>query len=304
MSHIPVLYHEVLQAIKPHKEGLYIDGTVGAGAHAWGLLDASSPSGRLIGLDLDPTALEIAQDKLASFGDRATLKRASYTTLKEQVEAAGWSEVDGILLDLGVSSMQLDSPEKGFSFRVDAPLDMRFDPDGLVTASDLVNGLGEKELAEIIYTFGEERKSRQIARKIIRERPIGSTRHLAEVIRKAVKPTRGKIHPATRVFQALRIATNKELEALKQVLPQAAASLTCGGRLAVISFHSLEDRIVKHYFIRESQDCICPPESPICTCQHQKVLKILTKRPIQPSDDEVQRNIRSRSARLRVAEKI
>lgn len=304
MSHFPVLYHEIIQALTPQTDGLYIDGTIGAGGHAWGILSASSPNGRLLGLDLDPEAIKLSKIRLQPFGDRFIIKRASYITLQNQVKSIGWTEVNGILLDLGVSSMQLDSVGRGFSFRTEDSLDMRFDPNGVVTASDLLNNLPEKELADIIYKYGEERKSRQIAREIVKQRPIRSTQHLVGIIVKVVKSKPEKIHPATRTFQALRIATNDELESLGLVLPQAVSSLMSGGRLAVISFHSLEDRIVKQYFHRESKDCICPPEYPVCTCNHHASIRVITKHPIRPGEEEIQSNPRSRSSRLRIVEKL
>lgn len=303
MAHLPVLYHEIIHALCPHDQGLYIDGTVGAGGHARGILEASSPNGRLIGLDLDPLALSLAREVLSPFGDRVILLKASYTTLETQLVNLGWSSINGIMLDFGVSSMQLDSPDRGFSFRSDAPLDMRFDPDGHVMAEDLVNGLPERDLANLIYNYGEERKSRQIARAITDSRPLHTTRELAEVITGIIKSEKGRIHPATRTFQALRIAVNDELKAIEEVLPQAVNSLTPGGRLAVISFHSLEDRIVKKYFRKESQDCICPPRQPVCTCSHKARIREISRRPIRPEDSEINKNPRARSARMRVAEK-
>ena len=303
MAHLPVLYHEIIHALCPHDQGLYIDGTVGAGGHARGILEASSPNGRLIGLDLDPLALSLAREVLSPFGDRVILLKASYTTLETQLVNLGWSSINGIMLDFGVSSMQLDSPDRGFSFRSDAPLDMRFDPDGHVMAEDLVNGLSERDLANLIYNYGEERKSRQIARAITDSRPLHTTRELAEVITGIIKSEKGRIHPATRTFQALRIAVNDELKAIEEVLPQAVNSLTPGGRLAVISFHSLEDRIVKKYFRKESQDCICPPRQPVCTCSHKARIREISRRPIRPEDSEINKNPRARSARMRVAEK-
>jgi len=302
--HQPVLYHEIIHALRPHDDGLYVDGTVGAGGHAWGILDASGPSGRLLGLDLDPQALDLACERLAPFGARTILTQASYATLRVQLDSLGWEVVDGILLDLGLSSMQLDSPERGFSFRVDAPLDMRFDPRGDVTAADLVNNLPERELADLIYRYGEERKSRQVARAIVATRPLHTTRQLTDLVVRVIGRGKTKIHPATRTFQALRIATNGELESVETVLPQAMAALAPGGRLAVISFHSLEDRIVKTFFRRENHDCICPPKQPICTCTHRAVIKEISRRPIRPTEAETRLNPRSRSARLRVAEKL
>lgn len=302
--HKPVLYHEIIHALEPKPGGSYVDGTLGAGGHAWGILEASKPDGRLLGLDLDPGALAIAQEKLAVFGNRAILRQASFTTLQEQLAALGWEFVDGILFDLGLSSMQLDTPERGFSFQTDAPLDMRFDPGDPVTAAELVNNLPEKDLADLIYRYGEERRSRQIAGAIVRERPIRTTRHLAEIVARANRRSKRGIHPATRTFQALRIAVNRELEALELALPQAIAALRPGGRIAVIAFHSLEDRIVKGYFRQESRDCICPPEQPVCTCGHTATIKEIVRRPLRPAEEEIIRNPRARSARLRIAERI
>ena len=237
------------------REGLYIDGTLGAGGHAWGILQGSCPDGQLLGLDVDPQAIELAQIKLAEFGKRAILVQASYRTLLEQVSRLDWRWVDGILLDLGLSSMQLDTQARGFSFQVEAPLDMRFDPDGNVSASDLVNDLDEKELADLLFRYGEEQRSRQVARAMVRARPIQTTTQLANVVAGATSGGKSGIHPATRTFQALRIAVNGELDALVEVLPQTLEALAPGGRLAVISFHSLEDRMVKQFLRRESKDC-------------------------------------------------
>jgi len=307
--HRPVLYQEIIHALQPRRDGLYVDATIGAGGHAWGLLQASAPSGRLLGLDVDPQALKLAQLKLAEFGERAVLVRASYTTLGEQLSVLGWGAVDGILLDLGMSSMQVDTPERGFSFLAEAPLDMRFDPDNPMRAADLVNELPEGELADLLFKYGEERRSRQIARAILAARPLQTTVELAQVVANALRASgrgRGRrgIHPATRTFQALRIAVNHELEAVEAVLPQAVAALAPGGRLAVISFHSLEDRIVKQFFRRESRDCICPPEQPVCTCGHKASVREVVRHPIVPQAAEVEANPRSRSARLRIVEKL
>jgi 16S rRNA (cytosine1402-N4)-methyltransferase len=302
--HRPVLYQEVMQALRPKSGGKYVDCTVGAGGHAWGILNLSSPEGLLLGLDVDLQALELARQKLYEYGERVVLKRASYVTLTEQITHIGWGSVDGILIDLGLSSMQVDTPQRGFSFRVEAPLDMRFDPDGATQAADLVNFLPESELADLIYQFGEERHSRKIARAIVRNRPVNSTIHLAEIVASVTGGGRMGLHPATRTFQALRIAVNRELEVLENALPQAVNSLVTGGRLAVISFHSLEDRIVKKYFRRESQDCICPPKQLHCTCGHRAILNEITRAPIRPKSIEISANSRSRSARLRVAEKL
>ena len=304
MAHKPVLYKEIIHALCPHDKGLYVDGPVGAGGHARGILEASSPDGQLLGLDLDPQALSLAREVLSPFGDRATLIQSSYRNIKVHLKAVGWSQVDGVLLDLGVSSMQLDTAERGFSFRYDAPLDMRFDPNGVVTAADLVNGMPENELADLIYTYGEERRSRQIARAIVSQRPIYRTLELAEVIRGAIKTESRRRHPATRTFQALRIAVNDELETIEEVLPEIVNVLAPGGRLAVISFHSLEDRLVKNYFRKESQDCVCPPRQIMCNCDHHASLREISRRPVRPEEPEIQSNPRARSDRLRIAEKL
>jgi 16S rRNA (cytosine1402-N4)-methyltransferase len=280
-----------------------VDGTLGAGGHAAGLLAESEPGGQLLGLDVDPQALDLARQKLAPFGERAWLKKAPYTSLPEQLAALGWDSVDGILLDLGASSMQFDAPERGFSFLADGPLDMRFDPANPLTAGQIINTWPEWDLAEIIFRYGEERASRRIARAILRNRPVGGTRQLAGIIEQALG-RHGPHHPATQTFQALRIAVNGELEAVEKVLPMAVQALGPGGRLAVISFHSLEDRLVKKYFRRESKDCICPPRQPVCTCGHKASLKVIARRPITPTEAETSRNSRARSAKLRVAEKL
>ena len=280
-----------------------MDGTVGAGGHAAGILEASHPGGLLLGLDVDPHALALARQKLAPFGERTWLKKASYTRILEEMALLGWETVDGILLDLGASSMQFDTPERGFSFLADGPLDMRFDPDAPLTAAEIVNTWPEPELADLIHRYGEEPAARRIARAIVRARPLGGTRDLAALIERSLG-RRGPHHPATRTFQALRIAVNGELEAVEQALPRAVQALAPGGRLAVIAFHSLEDRLVKEYFRRESRDCLCPPRQPVCTCGHKASLKEVNRRPIVPTEDEIERNPRARSARLRVAEKI
>jgi 16S rRNA (cytosine1402-N4)-methyltransferase len=302
--HQPVLYQEIIHALRPTSPGLYVDGTVGAGGHARGILEACAPAGRLLGFDLDPQALAIAREILAPYGDRVRLVQASYTSLTQTLKELDWGPAQGILLDLGVSSMQLDTPERGFSFQQEAPLDMRFGPSQGLTAETLVNSLPEAELADIIYRYGEERHSRRIAQAIVQARPLKTTRQLAEVIAKAAGRSGERIHPATRTFQALRIAVNDELEAVESVLPQALEALAPGGRLAVIAFHSLEDRIVKEFMRRESRDCICPPRQPVCTCGHKAKIKEINRKPIQAGDQEIRENPRARSARLRVAEKL
>lgn len=301
--HLPVLYQEIIHALRPHASGRYVDGTVGAGGHARGILEACAPDGELLGLDLDPQALALARETLAPFGTRAHLAQASYTSLPQQMSQLGWEAVDGIVLDLGLSSMQLDTPERGFSFQHDAPLDMRFSPLNPTTAATLVNTMDEDELADLLYRFGEESDGRRIARAIVRARPLQTTRALAEAIEKVI-PRRKGIHPATRTFQALRIAVNEELASVAEALPKAVAALRSGGRLAVISFHSLEDRIVKDFFREQSRDLVNPPYTPIYKEERKAVIKEISKKPIVPSDEEIKVNPRARSAKLRIAEKL
>jgi 16S rRNA (cytosine1402-N4)-methyltransferase len=302
--HQPVLYKEIIHALQPRRGGRYVDGTLGAGGHARGILEASVPDGQLLGLDVDPQALALARKTLAPYEQRIHLVQASYTSLSTQLATLGWAEVDGIVLDLGASSMQFDTPERGFSFAHDAPLDMRFGPSMLRTAADLVNELSERELADLLYQYGEERDSRKIARAIVKARPLHTTRELVAVI-EAISPRRGdRIHPATRTFQALRIAVNEELLSIEKVLPQAVTSLKSGGRLAVISFHSLEDRIVKDFFREQSKDLVNPPYEQIYKEERKATLKEVNRKPITPSDEEIKSNPRARSAKLRIVEKI
>lgn len=302
--HRPVLYQEVLTALQPRSRGHYIDGTVGLGGHASGILQASAPDGRLLGLDVDAQALDLARRQLAAFGSRAVLVHGSYAELDRHLAAIEWQRVDGILLDLGGSSLQFDDKARGFSFQQEGPLDMRFNPQSTLTAADIVNDWPEEELADVLYKFGEERQSRKVARAIVRARPLATTTDLASVVAKSLGGRRGGIHPATRTFQGLRIAVNRELDSVEAALPKAVTSLELGGRLAVISFHSLEDRLVKHFMRRESQDCICPPEQLVCTCGHKATIKEVTRKPVQPREEEILANPRARSARLRVAEKL
>jgi len=303
MTHQPVLYKEIIHALQPTRGGRYVDGTLGAGGHARGILEACAPDGLLLGLDVDPQALALARETLAPYEPRIRLVQASYTTLKDQLAAANWDAMDGIVLDLGASSMQFDTPERGFSFMQDAPLDMRFGPHALQTAADIVNSYSERELADLIYEYGEERDSRKIARAIVNKRPLHTTRELVAVI-EAVSPRRGdRVHPATRTFQALRIAVNEELASVKAVLPQAVAGLWSGGRLAVISFHSLEDRIVKEFFRSQSKDLVNPPYERIYEEERNAIIKEVNRKPILPSEEETENNPRARSAKLRIAEK-
>lgn len=287
--------------MQPRPSGRYLDGTVGAGGHARGILEACAPEGRLLGLDVDPKALALARGNLAPYGPRVTLSQASYASLSEAMRTIGWTRVDGIVLDLGVSSMQLDMQERGFSFQNEAPLDMRFDPESALSAAGLVNETREGELADILFRYGEEPRARKIAQLIVRERPIRTTTQLAEIVRRAYHQ-RTRHHPATRTFQALRIAVNDELGTLERALPQAVEALNPGGRLAVIAFHSLEDRIVKN-FIREGSGG--GPRDPFGRqAAYAPSFKAVNRKPIRPSDEEIGRNPRARSARLRVIERL
>jgi 16S rRNA (cytosine1402-N4)-methyltransferase len=306
MSHIPVLRTETLVGLDPQPDVDCIDGTLGGGGHAEALLLATAPLGRLLGLDRDAAAVARSKERLAQFGERAICVQATFTQIAVVATIHGFSAVAAILLDLGISSWQLDEPERGFTFQAPGPLDMRMDADALVSAADIVNEWPQDDLANIIYQYGEERQSRRIARAIVAARPIQTTTELAEVVRRAIGGRAGyhRIHPATRTFQALRIAVNDELSALETTLPQTLPLLRAGGRLAVITFHSLEDRIVKQFIQRESRDCICPPGLPACVCGHRASLRPVNRKPIQALEDEIRQNPRSRSAKLRIAEKL
>jgi 16S rRNA (cytosine1402-N4)-methyltransferase len=291
-EHLPVLLDEVVSWLRPKAGGRYVDGTVGSGGHAAAILSAADPDGCLLGLDADPSAIDVARAHLAQFGDRATLVNASFRQLASVVAETGFGPIDGIVMDLGISSRQLDVGGRGFSFRHDEPLDMRFDPTRGESAADLLNHADESDIADILYQFGEEHRSRRIARAIVRQReqaPIASTQDLVHAVEYALGPKRGRTHPATKSFQALRIAVNDELVALEETLPTAASLLAPGGRLAVIAFHSLEDRRVKQFFRAGGAD-----DAPLAE---------LTRKPIAPSAEESARNPRARSAKLRIAER-
>ena len=303
-NHIPVLLKETLEALDVQPGGRYIDCTLGAGGHANAILKQGSPGGQLLGIDADPNAIEAAQKRLEKHTDSILLINDNFSNLKDNCIKYDFFPVHGILFDLGLSSLQLNGSGRGFSFQHETPLDMRFNPNQDITASDIINTFSETEIARIIRDYGEEPGSRVIARYIVNERPISSTIELAETITRALKGRRGRIHPATRTFQALRIAVNHELDNLEYALKQAVELLGFGGKLVVISYHSLEDRIVKQFMQHESRRCICPPGSPICSCQHTPRLKLINRKIIVPSNDEIQKNPRSRSARLRVAESI
>ena len=301
-GHTPVLLAEVLKGLQIEPGGHYIDATTGAGGHSRAILLASAPTGCLLCIDTDPRALDKARHNLADFASRISFANANFSELEAVAVKNGFGQVDGILLDLGVSSLQLDNAERGFSFQKEGPLDMRLSGRG-PSAADLVNNLPETELADIIWKYGEERQSRRIARAIVKNRPLHRSTELAQLIAR-VKGRKGKIHPATKTFQALRIAVNRELDALEAALPQAVKLLVPGGRLAVIAFHSLEDRVVKVFFRTESRTCICPPEALVCICNHKASLRIWNRKVIMPSDKEKAENRRSRSAKLRIAERI
>jgi 16S rRNA (cytosine1402-N4)-methyltransferase len=293
-QHSPVMLTEVLQALEPRAGGRYVDGTLGGGGHASAVLDASAPDGRLLGLDADETAVARARALLDSYGDRVMLTHASFRQLRHAAESNGFAGCDGVLFDLGLSSDQLAAPDRGFSFQVDGPLDMRFDRSHGRTAADLLNQASERELANIFYRYGEERRSRRLARIVVEQRqarPFARTSELLAAVETALGHRRGHVHPATRAFQALRIAVNDELNAIEDGLDAAVEILLGGGRLAVISFHSLEDRIVKRFIRSRSGDAAVPSLQP------------LTRKPLVPHAQERRANPRSRSAKLRVAER-
>ena len=303
-QHIPVLLAPVLDLLAETPGTRFVDATLGGGGQSQALL-ARRPDIRLLGLDRDPAAIAAATERLRPFGDRLTAVQATFSSLEQVVHDHGWSQIDALLMDIGVSSPQLDLPERGFSFRFDGPLDMRMDPSHGPTAADLLNTLPERELADILYRYGEERRSRQVAAEIVRrrrERPWARTGELAELLERVV----GRAHqhglpPATRCFQALRIAVNDELGELERTLRQAVRLVAVGGRIAVITFHSLEDRIVKQFFREQAASCTCPPGLPVCVCGKVSTLRILTPKPLTASEQELQDNPRAACAKLRAA---
>jgi 16S rRNA (cytosine1402-N4)-methyltransferase len=312
--HIPVLCDKVVDFLNPKPDGVYIDGTVGLGGHSAAILEISAPSGRVIGIDLDVEALTVAESRLHAFGERSSLINGNFAEMDVLLERHSVHAVDGILLDLGVSSLQLDTPHRGFSFNHTGPLDMRMDLEqGLdsteptaLTAMKVVNDSTQDVLVDIFKRYGEERFAKRIADRVVQARqkePIATTTQFAEIVKQAVPQKRFKIHPATRVFQALRIHVNAELENLVSGLDIAISLLKPGGCLCVITFHSLEDRIVKRCFQTCARTCICPPKTPICICEHKPSVEIVTKRPVLPSGDEIQQNPRARSAKLRATRK-
>ena len=303
VHHSPVLVAETLGWLSVGPGRVYVDGTVGEGGHSEAILDASGPSGVVLGIDRDPRSVDAARRRLTGYGDRARVVHGNYADMSDLALQAGIERVDGVLLDLGFSSRQVDAAGYGFSFQRDEPLDMRYDTAGS-TAADLLNHTDERELADVIYRYGEERRSRAVARAIVEARPITTTGRLATVVVRALGGRRGSRHPATRTFQALRIAVNEELMHLQAGLEAAPGMLKSGGRLVVISYHSLEDRLVKTWMDREAAQCICPPELPMCACDHEPSVRFVRRRVVRPSAAETDNNPRSRSARLRAVERI
>ena len=309
-KHYSVLLEETIDNLNIRPDGVYVDGTLGGGGHSYQICRRLTDGGRLIGIDQDKDAIAAAGERLKEFEDRVTIVRSNYSNMKNVLQDLGIEKVDGIVLDLGVSSFQLDTPERGFTYRSeDAPLDMRMDREQSVTAKDIVNEYPESELFRIIKEYGEERFARSIARNICRQRkekPIETTLELVDLIRTSMpaKARNGKSHPAKRTFQAIRIECNRELDVLRQALDDMVDLLCDGGRLSIITFHSLEDRMVKTSFKKQENPCTCPPDFPVCVCGKKPKGKVVTRKPILPSEEELERNTRSKSAKLRVFEKI
>lgn len=304
--HISVLLNECIDNLNIRPDGIYVDGTMGGGGHSLEIAKRLT-TGRLICIDQDPNAHEAARKRLAEYKDRITFVRDNFGNIADILDSLGIEKIDGMLLDIGVSSHQLDEAERGFSYQQDAPLDMRMNPDRPFSAYDVVNGYDEDELDRVIFTYGEERWARRIAQFIVKERenkPIETTGELVDIIKKAVPKGARKDgpHPAKRTFQAIRIEVNGELEVLQRAIDDVAARLAVGGRLCIITFHSLEDRIVKEAFRKQENPCICPPQFPVCVCGKKPLGRVITRKPILPSKEELEENPRSRSAKLRVLE--
>lgn len=304
--HISVLLNECIDNLNIRPDGIYVDGTMGGGGHSLEIAKRLT-TGRLICIDQDPNAHEAAGKRLAEYKDRITFVRDNFGNIANILDSLGIEKIDGMLLDIGVSSHQLDEAERGFSYQQDAPLDMRMNPDRPFSAYDVVNGYDEDELDRVIFTYGEERWARRIAQFIVKEReakPIETTGELVDIIKKAVPKGARKDgpHPAKRTFQAIRIEVNGELEVLQRAIDDVAARLAVGGRLCIITFHSLEDRIVKEAFRKQENPCICPPQFPVCVCGKKPLGRVITRKPILPSKEELDENPRSRSAKLRVLE--
>jgi 16S rRNA (cytosine1402-N4)-methyltransferase len=306
VEHTPVLADEVVQLLQPVVgAGIFVDATVGRAGHARSLL-ASSSQAQLIGIDRDPDSLEASRSHLSQFGDRVRLFRDDFKNLAPLLERLGVEKVRGVLFDLGVSSSQLDSADRGFSFRADGPLDMRMDPTQSLSASEVVNSYPVAKLVDVISRYGEERFARRIARAVVEARPVSSTSELADIVKLAIPAATRRTggHPARRTFQAIRIEVNSEVDALETALPAAIDALDRGGRLAVISYHSLEDRVVKRCFAAEARDCTCPPDFPVCVCGAKARIRPLTRRPVRPRPEEIASNPRARAAKLRAVERL
>ena len=312
--HIPVLLKETIQYLKCKKKGIYVDCTIGCGGHAETILEKIAPGGKLIGIDRDENALRYAKERLGRFKRNLILVKDNFRNIADILKKENIEKVDGVLLDLGFSSLQIEDEKRGFSFQKDGVLDMRMDKNTLISAYDIVNSYSQSQLEKIIFQYGEERYAKRIAKKIViecKKTPIKTTQQLSMIIKKAIYSNRHKpykhkykIHPATRTFMALRIQVNDELEALKDVLPQAIEVLKRGGRLCVLAYHSGEERIIKNHFKKYSQKCVCPKDFPICICKGKKDINVITKKSIRPSIGEIENNPRSRSAKLYVAEKV
>jgi 16S rRNA (cytosine1402-N4)-methyltransferase len=309
-NHYSVLLNETIENLNIKPDGIYVDGTLGGGGHAYQVASRLSEKGRLIGIDQDADAIAAAGERLKEFGDKITIIRSNYANMKEELHRIGVEKVDGIVLDLGVSSFQLDTPERGFTYRDEsAPLDMRMDDRQSLTAKDIVNGYSEMELYRIIRDYGEDKFAKNIAKHIVQERakkPIETTGELTEIIRASI-PMKVQVtggHPAKRTFQAIRIELNKELEVLQNNLDDMIDLLNPGGRICIITFHSLEDRIVKTNFKRNENPCTCPSDFPVCVCGKKSKGKVVTRKPILPSEEELEVNSRSKSAKLRVFERV
>lgn len=307
-SHISVLLEETVDGLNVRPGGIYVDGTLGGGGHSFEIAGRLEGKGRLIGIDQDAAAIQAAGERLAPYGDLVTIVRSNYSNIKSVLEELQIEKVDGIMLDLGVSSYQLDTAERGFSYMEDAPLDMRMDQRNPKTAKDIVNDYSEQELYRIIRDYGEDKFARNIARRIVQAReqkPIGTTGELSDIIRSAI-PQKFRMtggHPAKRTFQAIRIELNRELEVLQDTLEEMIGLLNDGGRISVITFHSLEDRIVKSIFRKAENPCTCPPEFPVCMCGKKSQGVVITRKPVLPSEEELEHNSRSKSAKLRVFER-
>lgn len=307
-NHVSVLLHEAVDELQVKPSGIYVDGTLGGGGHSYEICKRLDSEGRLIGIDQDAEALEAAKKRLGEFKDRITLVKSNYERTGEVLKEQGIEKVDGIILDLGVSSYQLDNAERGFSYREDAPLDMRMDREQTMSAKEIVNGYSQEELFRVIREYGEERYAGSIARNICRQREkkvIETTFELVDIIRTSMpaKAKNGKGHPAKRTFQAIRMECNRELDVLREALENMVDLLNDGGRLAIITFHSLEDRLVKTSFRRYENPCVCPPDFPICVCGRKSKGKVITRKPRIPSAEETEKNTRAKSAKLRVFEK-